>query len=53
MIINLGMNPNNGGIPPKLKIGIVKFEVIICLLEWRLLVLILLNSRITVTATME
>jgi len=33
IIISLGINPNMGGIPPKLKIGIAKFEVIICLFE--------------------
>jgi len=43
MIISLGINPNKGGIPPNLRIGMVKFVVIICLLGWRPFILILLR----------
>jgi len=53
MIISLGINPNRGGMPPKLRIGMVKFVVTICLLGCRLLILILLRRRITVTTTVE
>lgn len=31
IIISLGMNPSKGGIPPRLRIGIVKFGETICL----------------------
>jgi len=53
IIISLGMNPSRGGIPPKLRIGMVKFEVTIWLFEWRFLVLILLSIKITVIITTE
>lgn len=52
-IISLGINPSKGGIPPKLRTGIIRFGVTICPLGWRVFILILLNRKITVTTTVE
>lgn len=53
IIINLGINPSSGGIPPKLSIGMTKFVVIICLLGCRVLELVLLSNKIAVITTVE